>query len=72
MPKKDFTEREKEILDLVADGLDRQEMADFLGISKDTIDTHKKNIHFKAGTTHLAQLIVFAISKGFGRKNKKK
>lgn len=69
MPNKELTERENEIMDLVADGLDRQQMCDTLGITTSTLGSHEKNIHFKLGTSNMRQLIVLAIKMGFGKKN---
>lgn len=48
-PKQDYglTIREKEILQLLVDGLNKKQIADKLCISTHTIDTHLKNIYSK-------------------------
>jgi len=48
-PKKEYglTSREKEILKLLIDGLNKQHIADTLHVSYFTIDTHIKNIYSK-------------------------
>lgn len=42
-----FTNREKQIIGLVAHGLSNQQIADDLGISKTTVVTHLTNIYQK-------------------------
>jgi len=48
-----LTRREKEVLQLIADGLTSQEMADKLFVSPVTIESHRRNLltKFKAGNT---------------------
>ena len=58
---KKLTRREKEILDLIAQGRTSLQIADTLSISKMTVDTHRKNIHKKLGTTTNAGLIKYAL-----------
>jgi DNA-binding NarL/FixJ family response regulator len=61
-PKSDIlTEREKEVLNLISEGLSNQEMADSLNLSKRTIDKHRENILSKTHTKNTAELIMFAI-----------
>ena len=48
-----LTDREQEILDLVADGLTAREIAARLGITEETVRTHLKNARGKQGTTGL-------------------
>ncbi len=43
--------REKDIVDLLALGLDSQAIADRLFISKNTVNTHRRNIKAKLGIT---------------------
>jgi len=64
-PKLDtLTERECEVLRLVANGHTSQEIADLLSISPRTVMTHRANIYSKLGTHNLADLIKCAIRKG--------
>lgn len=55
--------REKEIFLLLAEGLRPGEIAERLGISPKTAETHKYNILFKLGMDNLAQLTKLAFKK---------
>jgi DNA-binding NarL/FixJ family response regulator len=52
-----ITRREKEVLELIANGLTNNEMAERLFISASTIDTHRKNLLAKFGARNTASLI---------------
>lgn len=56
-----LTEREREILQLVVEGLTNQEIADKLCISTSTVDTHRKNIMAKLDIHSVAGLVKYAI-----------
>jgi DNA-binding NarL/FixJ family response regulator len=56
-----LTEREKQVLNLISEGLSNQEMADSLNLSKRTVDKHRENILSKTQTKNTAELIMFAI-----------
>jgi len=56
--------REKEILQLVAEGHPNREIADALCISVKTVGCHKENIKRKLCAKGQAELIKYAISKG--------
>lgn len=60
-----LSRREQEILQLVADGLTTQQIADQLFTSKRTIETHRQNILGKTGAKNTAALIRYAIINGF-------
>jgi len=60
----DFTQREIEIIHLLADGLTNKEIGDKLFISHRTVDTHRTNIMKKVGVNNVAGLISFAIKNG--------
>ena len=60
----EITEREKEIIKLVAQGLLNKEIADLLNISVHTVITHRKNISVKLGIKSIAGLTVYAIING--------
>ena len=55
-----LTAREKEIIKWVKDGLDSYQIADKMFLSYHTIKTHRRNIHFKLGTSTTSELIKFA------------
>ena len=56
-----LTEREKEVLVLVAKGYMSKEIADMLNISMNTVNTHRKNINAKTGIKSIAGLTVYAM-----------
>ncbi len=56
-----LTEREREILQLITEGMTNQEMADLLHISVSTVDTHRKNIMNKLDIRSVAGLVKYAI-----------
>lgn len=51
------TRREKEVLELIAEGKTNQEIADQLFISVTTVNTHRKNLLFKFNVNNTAALI---------------
>ncbi|HTM93272.1 MAG TPA: helix-turn-helix transcriptional regulator [Flavisolibacter sp.] len=52
-----LTSREKEVLELVAEGLTNNEIAKKLFISVTTVDTHRKNLLAKFDAKNIASLI---------------
>lgn len=60
----DLTEREREVLELVAQGLNNDELAERLFISKATARTHVSHILLKLGARDRAQLVVIAYQSG--------
>ncbi len=56
-----LTPRETEILQLVAEGMTNQEIAELLFISPATVDTHRKNIMTKLDIHSVAGLVKHAI-----------
>ncbi len=56
-----LTDREREILQLVAEGLTNQEISEKLCISASTVDTHRKNIMAKLDIHSVAGLVKYAI-----------
>ncbi|MFD7323378.1 response regulator [Streptomyces sp. NPDC059875] len=59
-----LTERETEVLTLVADGLSNQEIAGRLGISTATVKTHINNLFAKTGVRDRAQAVRYAYQHG--------
>lgn len=59
-----LTEREREILTLIAEGLSNQEIAQKLFISIKTVQTHRTHIMEKLDLHNRAQLVRYAIRKG--------
>ncbi|MCK5171372.1 MAG: response regulator transcription factor [Bacteroidales bacterium] len=57
----DLTEREIEVLYNICKGFSNQEIADFLYISKRTVDKHRENILLKTHSKNTAGLVIYAI-----------
>jgi FixJ family two-component response regulator len=61
-----LTEREREILARVAQGLHAKEIAAVLGISPRTVEVHKSRIMGKVGARNVQELVRFALGAGEG------
>ncbi len=59
-----LTEREKQVLKLIAEGHSHKEIAGLLGISSKTVIAHQTNISEKLNLRTRSALIKFAIAKG--------
>jgi DNA-binding NarL/FixJ family response regulator len=59
-----LTQREREIVRYVVEGLDSYQIAEQMSLSYLTIKTHRRNIHFKLGTSSTSELIRFARENG--------
>lgn len=59
-----LTNREREVLILIADGLSNKEIASHLGVGVRTVETHRERIMRKLNIHSVAGLTKFAISKG--------
>jgi two-component system response regulator NreC len=59
-----LTEREREVLTLIAQGLSNQEIADKLVISVKTVNRHRENIMAKLNLHSRVELVHYAIEKG--------
>jgi two-component system response regulator NreC len=59
-----LTEREREVLVLIAQGLSNQEIADKLVISIKTVNRHRENIMAKLNLHSRVELVRYAIEKG--------
>jgi DNA-binding NarL/FixJ family response regulator len=57
--------RELEVLVKICNGLTNSEIAEKLFISPKTVEVHKSNIFKKTGVRNSAQLVMYAIKKGF-------
>ncbi|MBO0868098.1 MAG: response regulator transcription factor [Micromonosporaceae bacterium] len=60
----ELTEREREVLAVVAEGMSNDEIADRLTISPATVRTHVSRAMVKLGARDRAQLVVFAYQSG--------
>jgi DNA-binding NarL/FixJ family response regulator len=61
---KDLTNREREVLVLVAEGLSNKEIAMKLGVGVRTVETHRERIMRKLAIHSVAGLTRFAIARG--------
>jgi len=59
-----ITDREREVLKLVAEGLSTKEIATRLDISTRTVETHRANLMRKLGLHSVARLTQYAIREG--------
>jgi len=57
--------REKEVLQLISEGLTAKEIASTLYLSEHTVISHKKNLSIKLGARNTVHLIVKAIRRGY-------
>jgi DNA-binding NarL/FixJ family response regulator len=60
-----LTEREREVLILLAKGLSNKNVAQQLGLSVRTVETHRLNLRRKVGLDNSAGLVKFALEKGW-------
>jgi DNA-binding NarL/FixJ family response regulator len=57
-----LTKREKEVLELIAEGWTNQEIADKLFLNCTTVDSHRKNMLTKFNAKNTAALVKIAVS----------
>ena len=66
----EFSERERDIILLCREGLLCKEIAERLGLSINTINTHKKNIYQKLGINNTMEMVRYAMANGIIRVEK--
>jgi two-component system, NarL family, response regulator NreC len=59
-----LTARERELLQLIAEGKSNKEVANLLNLSVYTVETHRGNIMVKLGLHTVPELILYAVRKG--------
>jgi DNA-binding NarL/FixJ family response regulator len=59
-----LTTREREVLQLLAEGKPAKEVASILGLSLYTVETHRNNTFQKLNLHSVAELILYAVRKG--------
>ena len=59
-----ITQREREVLKLVAEGYKNKEIAEMLHVSCKTVEKHRSNIMGKLGMHNVAALTTYAIDRG--------
>lgn len=60
-----ITKREREVLELIANGFTNPEIAQKLFLTAATVDTHRTNMLMKFNAKNTAELVKLAVSNGF-------
>jgi DNA-binding NarL/FixJ family response regulator len=58
-----LTDREKEVLQLVAEGKSNKEVAAVLDVSNHTVESHRTNLMQKLGIHNTAEIVLYAVRK---------
>jgi two-component system, NarL family, response regulator NreC len=58
-----LTDREKEVLQLLAEGHSNKEVASALDVSLSTVETHRSNLMQKLGLHNTAEIVLYAVRK---------
>jgi PAS domain S-box-containing protein len=66
-PREPLTPREEEVARLTAEGKTSAEVAQALGISRRTAESHRANLYRKLGIRSRTELVVYAIRAGYLR-----
>jgi DNA-binding NarL/FixJ family response regulator len=61
----DLSDREKEVIRLMCEGLSTREIAERVHLSVHTIESHRSNVFKKVGVTNVAGLVRWAVNNGF-------
>ena len=59
-----ISEREREVMTLVADGLANREIGDRLGISEKTVKAHLTRVYQRLGISNRSQAVAYARQRG--------
>jgi DNA-binding NarL/FixJ family response regulator len=59
-----LTQRERELLQLIAEGKSNKDVANMLNLSLYTVETHRGNIMEKLNLHTVPELILYAVRKG--------
>ncbi len=59
-----LTSREREVIQLIAEGKTTKQIASLLNVSVKTVETHRKKIMDKLGTNSVAELTKYALREG--------
>lgn len=65
-----ISEREEEVIRLIAEGNTNAEIAEKLCLSSHTVNTHRKNILAKLGVKNTAGIVIYAVKTGLISPNK--
>jgi DNA-binding NarL/FixJ family response regulator len=59
-----LTDREKEVLQLLAEGRSNKEVATILNVGLSTVETHRSNLMQKLNLHNTAEIVLYAVRKG--------
>jgi DNA-binding NarL/FixJ family response regulator len=59
-----LTDREKEVLQLLAEGRSNKEVATVLDLGVSTVETHRSNLMVKLNLHNTAEIVLYAVRKG--------
>jgi DNA-binding NarL/FixJ family response regulator len=59
-----LTDREKEVLQLLAEGRSNKEVATLLDLGLSTVETHRSNLMEKLNLHNTAEIVLYAVRKG--------
>ena len=59
-----LTDREKEVLQLLAEGRSNKDVANLLDLGLSTVETHRKNLMQKLNLHNTAEIVLYAVRKG--------
>jgi DNA-binding NarL/FixJ family response regulator len=60
-----LSDREREVMKLIAQGLRTRDMAERLSVSHKTVEKHRANLMRKLGVRTAAAVVAYAISNGY-------
>lgn len=63
-PKLQLSDREREVLALIAEGATSKEIASKLSISLQTVETHRSNLMTKLRVRNMAGMVIYAVRHG--------
>lgn len=66
-PIDQLTGRERQVLQMIGEGLDVREIADRLDLAKKTVETHRRRAKEKLGFDSIDELLQYAILRGLGK-----
>jgi DNA-binding NarL/FixJ family response regulator len=58
-----LTDRERQVLQLLAEGLANKEVASLLGLALSTVETHRTNLMQKLNLHSTAEIVLYAVRK---------
>lgn len=61
-PKEQLTERQREVLDYIAKGLSTRQIAEQLGVSIKTVESHRSQMIHRLGLSNSIELVRFALT----------